>query len=156
AFAAATFDPGVRISDTVVVQIVNEPTRTAVVRAVTDEPSVVAVAAASPDAPRAAVAASSGAEAAGGDQFVSPPFFGVLDIAVVRGRAFTPVERSPSLSVAVVSETTARTLWPTADAVGQVIRLDADRASETQREGEPRIDSRTFTVVGVVRDVPGF
>ena len=49
AFAAATFDPGMRTSDTVVVQIVNEPTRNAMVQAVTAEPSVAAVAASWPD-----------------------------------------------------------------------------------------------------------
>ena len=49
AFAAATFDPGVRTSDTVVVQIVNEPTRNAIVQAVTAEPSVAAVAASWPE-----------------------------------------------------------------------------------------------------------
>ena len=49
-FAAATFDPGMRAADTIVVQIVNEPTRDAIVRAVTAEPSVAAVAASWPDA----------------------------------------------------------------------------------------------------------
>jgi hypothetical protein len=57
--------------------------------------------------------------------------------------------------VAIVSETTARTLWPNADAVGQVIRLDPD-PSEPQRAGDPPLGSRAFTVVGVVRDVAGF
>ena len=167
AFAAATFDPGVRTSDTVVVQIVNEPTRNAIVQAVTAEPSVAAVAAAWPDAPRAAFAETSGVKAAVAYKFVSPEYFSVLDIAVVRGRAFTPAERTSNLSVAVVSETTARTLWPNADAVGQVIRLDPDTTSEPRRvddlsavapgaKEEPPLESRTFTVAGVVRDVAGF
>ena len=38
-----------RTSDTVIVQIVNEPTRNAIVQAVTAEPSVAAVAASWPD-----------------------------------------------------------------------------------------------------------
>ena len=155
AFAAATFDPGVRISDTVVVQIANEPTRNAIVQAVTAEPSVAAVAASWPDAPRAAFAETSGSKAAVAYKFVSPEYFSVLDIAVVRGRAFTPAERTSNLSVAIVSETTARTLWPNADAVGHVVRLDRDPTSETQRVDEPPLESRTFTVVGVVRDVAG-
>ena len=156
AFAAATFDPGMRTSDTVVVQIVNEPSRSAIVQAVTAEPSVAAVAASWPDAPRAALAEASGAKATVAYELVSPEFFTVLDIRVVRGRAFTPAERTPNHSVAVVSETTARTLWPTADAVGQVMRLDPDLTSETRRVDEPTLDSRTFTVVGVVRNVAGF
>ena len=65
AFAAATFDPGMRTSDTVVVQIANEPTRNAIVQAVTAEPSVAAVAASWPDAmaaPRAAFARNRAAQ----------------------------------------------------------------------------------------------
>jgi predicted permease len=171
AFAAGTFDPGMRTSDTVVVQIVNEPSRDAIVQAVTAEPSVAAVAASWPDAaglaPRAAFAESGGTKAAVAYKFVSPEYFSVLDIAVVRGRAFTPAERASNLSVAIVSETTARALWPNADAVGQVMRLDLDPASETRRaedlsteapgaKAEPPLESRTFTVAGVVRDVAGF
>ena len=155
AFAAATFDPGVRTSDTVVVQIVNEPSRNAIVQAVTAELSVAAVAASWPDAPRAAFAETSGTKAAVAYKFVSPEYFSVLDIAVVRGRAFTPAERTSNLSVAIVSETTARTLWPNADAIGQVLRLYSDPRSETGRVDEPPLGSRTFTVVGVVRDVAG-
>jgi hypothetical protein len=56
----------------------------------------------------------------------------------------------------MVSETTARALWPNADAVGQVMRLDPDPGSETRRVDEPPLESRTFTVVGVARDVAGF
>ena len=80
----------------------------------------------------------------------------MLDIAVVRGRAFTPAERTSNLAVAVVSETAARALWPNADAVGQVVRLDPDSTAEPLLADEPALESRTFTVVGVVRDVAGF
>jgi predicted permease len=156
ALAAATFDPGMRTSDTVVVQVVNERNRTAIVQAVTAEPSVAAVAASSPDlAPGAAFAESSGARASVAYKFVSPEYFSVLDIAVVRGRAFSSAERAPNLSLAIVSETTARTLWPNADAVGQVIRLEPDRPSEPRRVDESPHESQAFTVAGVVRDVAG-
>jgi hypothetical protein len=137
------------------------------VQAVTAEPSVAAVAASWPVAPRAAFAETSGGKAAVAYKFVSPEYFSVLDIAVVRGRAFTPAERTSNLSVAIVSETAARALWPNADAVGQVARLDPDPTSEPRRVGdlsavapgakeEPPLESRTFTVAGVVRDVAGF
>ncbi|MGH9199708.1 MAG: ABC transporter permease [Vicinamibacterales bacterium] len=159
AFAAATADPGVRISDTVFVQIVNEPMRAALVQAVTAEPSVAAVAASWPAAiaaPRSVFAESAGAKATVAYLFVSPEYFSVLDIAVVRGRAFAPDERTSSLSVAIVSETTAHALWPNADAVGQVVRLDRDAKSEPRSVDEPLLESRAFTVIGVVRDVAGF
>ena len=155
ALASAGFDPGMRISDTVVVQIGNEGARGAIVQAVTAEPSVAAVAASWPDAPRAAFAETRGAKAAVGYKFVSPEYFSVLDIALVRGRAFTPAERTSSLSVAIVSETAARAMWPNADAVGQVVRLTMDLTSEPQGLDEPRLESQTFTVAGVVRDVAG-
>ncbi|MDO8679057.1 MAG: ABC transporter permease [Acidobacteriota bacterium] len=170
AFASATVDPGMRTSDTVIVEIVNEPTRNAMVQAVTADPSVAAVAASWPDMaapPRAAFAETGGAKATVAYKFVSSDYFSVLDIAVVRGRTFMPSERTSRLSIAVVSETTARALWPNGDAVGQVMRLDPDPDSETRRvddlsavapgaKVEPPLESRTFTVVGVVRDVAGF
>jgi hypothetical protein len=129
------------------------------VQAVRAEPSVAAMAASWPgvfETPRAASAEAAGAKATVAYRFVSPEFFNVLDIAIVRGRGFTPDERTASASVAIVSETTARALWPNLDAVGQVIRLDPDPKAETQRSDEPRLESRTLTVVGVVRDVAGF
>ena len=155
ALAAAHFDPGMRTSDTVVVQIANEPTREAIVHAVMAEPSVAAVAASWPESPRPAIAETRGAKAAVAYKLVSPEYFGVLDIAVVRGRPFTPAERTSSLSVAVVSETAARTLWPNADAVDQLIQLDPDPKLAAPRADEPALESRTLTVIGVVRDVPG-
>src|SRR5687768_13541635 len=171
AFSASSYDPGMRISDTVVVRITNEASRNAMVAAVTAEPSVAAVAASWPPPaalPRAAVAESAGTKATVAYRFVSPEFFAVLDIAVVRGRSFTLAERSQQVSVAVVSETAARTMWPDRDALGQVMRLDpepkADTEPETSRasagggtpQAEPSLDARRFTVVGVVRDVAGF
>jgi predicted permease len=158
AFAAATFDPGMRTFDTVVVQIANEPTRNAIVQAVTAEPSVAAVAASWPPSvapPRSAFAESAGVKATVAYKFVSPEYFSVLDIAVVRGRAFMPAERTSNLSVAIVSETTARALWPNADAVGQIMRLDPDPTSEPRRVDEPPLASQRFMVAGVVRDVAG-
>ena len=89
-------------------------------------------------------------------KFVSPEYFSVLDIAVVRGRAFTMDERSSNLAVAIVSEAAALALWPNASALGQIVRLDPDLTSEARRVDGPPLESRTFTVVGVVRDVAGF
>ena len=165
AFAAAAFDPGMRTSDIVVAQIPNERSRTAIVNALTADPSVSAVAASWPDTPRPVLAEIGGVKTAVAYKLVSPEYFSVLDIAVVRGRMFGPAERTPELAIAVVSATTARTLWPNADAIGQIIRLDPD-ATPPQGAGdvsarapgakdEPALESRTFAVVGVARDVAG-
>ena len=51
AFAAATVNPGVRTSDTLMVNILNETRRAALLQAVTADPSVAAVAASSPPTP---------------------------------------------------------------------------------------------------------
>jgi len=159
AFAAVTVDPGMRVSDTVIVQIANEQTRSAMVQAVRAEPSVVALAASGPEAlgsPQSALAHSGSARTTVTYKQVSSEYFSVLDIPIVGGRTFTQAERTPDASVALVSETTARTLWPKGDAVGQVVRLDADPNAETRPPDEPPFEPRTCTVVGVVRDVPGF
>jgi predicted permease len=159
ASAAAAFNPGIRVSDIVIVGIANEPARSAIVQAVTAEPAVAAVAASWPPvvgAPQTAFAESAGAKATLEYKFVSPEYFSVLDIPIVRGRAFTIDERSSNLSVAIVSEATARALWPNASALGQVVRLDPDLESGTRGVDGPPLESHTFTVVGVVRDVAGF
>ena len=58
--------------------------------------------------------------------------------------------------MAVVSEMTARTLWPDRDAIGQVMRVDPVPKASTPPGDEPSLEARTFTVVGIVRDVAGF
>jgi len=159
ALGAATADAGMRTSNMVIVAIKHERLRTPLVQAVTSESSVAALAASSPPPfgdGRTAFADAGGTKAAVAYRFVSPEYFDVLDIAVTRGRAFTPAERSPSLPVAIVSESTARALWPNGDAIGQVMHLDPSRPAGTGRADEPTLESRTFTVVGVVRDVAGF
>ncbi len=156
AIAGAAFDAGIRTSDTIAVRIPNEPAREVIVQAVTDDPSVAAVAASWPDAPVPVVAEIGGVKAEIAYALVSPGYFDALGIPVLRGRPFTPTERTSGLSVAIVSETAARSLWPTGDAVGQVVRLDVHAESEGQRRNEPRLETGTFSVVGVVRDVAGF
>jgi putative ABC transport system permease protein len=155
ALTASTWNPGVRTSDTLIVQIPNEPKRNAIVEAIAAEPAIAAVAASWPDLmPPPANAESNGVKARVAYKFVSPELFSVLDVPIVRGRTFTAAERSATAGVAIVSETAARTIWPNADPVGQIIRLDAE-TSEVPRGDERFLKSQTFTVAGVARDVPG-
>jgi len=157
AFASATVDPGIRTADTVVIEIVNEPKRAAMVAAVAADPTIAAMAAAWPDLlgrPRGALAQTPKAKATVAYKMVGPEYFGVLDIPIVRGRNFADHERAAA--IVIVSETVARTLFPASDAIGQVMQLEADPNSPTRRDDEPPLPSRSFTVVGVARDVPGF
>jgi putative ABC transport system permease protein len=54
---------------------------------------------------------------------VSPPFFRALDIPIVRGRGFAEFENDETHAVVVVSEATARQLWPGVDPIGKLIRF---------------------------------
>jgi predicted permease len=173
AFAAALVDPGVRTSDTVMVPIANEPRRAAIVREVMVHPSVVAVAASTlPAVAEASTFAEAtvdksvlaGATADSAEtrrslavdyKFVSPEYFQLLDIDLIRGRGFTDAERAADAGVTVVSEGAARRLWPNGDAVGQVVRMAIDRPANLRQPGTSPPPSRPYTVVGVARDVGG-
>jgi predicted permease len=175
ALDAATVDPGLRTSDTLMVEIVNEQHRSAMVQQVAADPAVADVAATRPDAlarPREGLAEAAtrnaipSERAAGPSEiraphrasyrFVSPEYFRVFDIALLRGRTFTAAEADGGEAVAIVAESTARQLWPRADAIGQVMVLEDDLRSPNRPRDEPPLSSRLFTVVGVARDVPGF
>jgi predicted permease len=160
ALATSTIDIGIRTADTVFVNVANEEMRRTLLEAVRSEPSVAAVAASWPNTleARAAFAEALGvpvAKKAAGYKFVSPEFFNVLGIDIVRGRGFAETERSASVAVAVVSESAARQLWPGRDAVGEIVRLEPDPASEALGPDEPPLPSRPFVVVGIARDVAG-
>ena len=88
-------------------------------------------------------------------KFVSGAYFDVMGIPILRGRSFTAAEREVD-AVVIVSESTARMLWPNRDAVGETFRLEPDMNSPTQPGDEPPLPSRMVTVVGVSRDVTGF
>jgi predicted permease len=158
-FASATADPGIRTADTILIDIVNEPKRQAVVEAVKTDPSVVAAGAIWPEmpgAPRAVTTQAGRVKVTAGYRLVSPEYFGILDIPIVDGRAFTAVEAADRLPVAIINESLAKTMFPGAAAVGQTIQLEPDLESPTRRQDEPPLNARTATVVGVSRDVPGF
>jgi len=73
---------------------------------------------------------------------VGPDYFRVMDIEIVRGRAFDDRDRADSTPVVVVSRRLADRLWPGRDAVGQ--RL------QTQDTPRPNVWQ---TVVGVAEPV---
>lgn len=168
AFAAAVADPGVRTTDTIRIPIANEPRRAAIVRELTAHPSVLAVAA---EAPPVLAEASAFAEATADKQagnspdmrtsvsidykFVSPEYFQLLDIDLMRGRGFTDAERTADAGVTVVSESAARRLWPSGGALGQIVRIQEDHPTDLQRPRTSPPPSRAYTVIGVARDVRG-
>jgi predicted permease len=159
ALSAATLDPGVRTVDTVTVGVKDEQIRHAMIEALSREPVVASIAASFPgplNGPRAAFAEGPTGKSAVGYKLVSPEYFSVLGIEILRGRGFAASERSANAAVAVVSESVARQLWPDRNAVGQVLQLEPDPNPEMRHANEPPLSSRTFAVVGIARDVAGF
>jgi len=148
---ASTVKPGLRTSDTVWVPISNESRRAALLQAVMAEPSVAAVAASSQ--PSNFVVETAARRVTVGMMPVSPGYFDLLDVDLVSGRGFTQAERTAEAGVMIVSETTSRRLWPDRNAVGQVLRLELPpSAARGASPSESAIPSRTFTIVGVVRE----
>jgi putative ABC transport system permease protein len=68
---------------------------------------------------------------------VSPGFFNMLGMPMVRGRGFTKEETQSDAGVLVVTESTARLLWPGRDAIGETLH---------------NFDKKECQVVGVVKD----
>jgi putative ABC transport system permease protein len=71
---------------------------------------------------------------------VSPEFFSILDIPIVRGRAFESRDEAPSENSMILDETIARKLFPNEDPIGKRIRLFKN-------------DKPWYTVVGVAANV---
>src|SRR5207344_93696 len=157
AIASSRFDPGFRTADTVMIELVNEPKRAAMRQAIAAESTITAYAALRPGMldQRAGFADTGAGKRNVPYKFVSGAYFDVMGIPILRGRAFTAAEREAD-TVVIVSQSTARMLWPNRDAVGETFRFEPDMSSPTQPRDEPPLPSRMVTVVGVSRDVTGF
>lgn len=167
AIASARFDPGFRTADTALINIDSEPKRATIIQAVTSDATVGKYAAVRPQllAPlRVAFADVGGDKTRVTFKFVSGSYFDVLDIPIVRGRAFTASETDHH-PVAIVSESVARALWPNGGGVGETFRLEAEgsvqlpsgflRVNPDAPPDDALVQARTVTVVGVARDAPG-
>jgi predicted permease len=72
---------------------------------------------------------------------ITPDFFRVLQIPLLRGRLFSESDTANSPRVAIINETTARTHWPDDNPLGKRFKF-----------GAPGDDEPWVTVVGVVAD----
>lgn len=161
-WAAASVDLGIRTDGILNVEVLNEQRRQAILDVVNREPAIAAVAATWPGVlggkPAFAEASAKAGKSATTYLLVSPEYFGVLDVALVRGRSFAPGERNADAAVAIVSESVAREMWPNSDAIGQTLRLEPDNRAEpgsAASSDDPQLLSRAVAVVGVARDVRG-
>jgi putative ABC transport system permease protein len=72
---------------------------------------------------------------------ITPDYFRVLRIPVVRGRSFNDADRAGAPAVAIVNETLARRYWPGEDPIGRRIRT-----GDTP-------NTPWITIVGIIGDV---
>ena len=72
-------------------------------------------------------------------RIVSPGYFRVMGIPLVRGRDFTDADNSATRPVTIVSQATAHIFWGDDDPIGRTLHR--------------RADTKTFTILGVVGDV---
>jgi putative ABC transport system permease protein len=70
---------------------------------------------------------------------VSPGYFHLVGMALLRGRPLTDQDLEDTPSVAIINEAAARTYWPNQEALGRRIRLDPAKPVWT-------------TIVGVIAD----
>jgi putative ABC transport system permease protein len=81
---------------------------------------------------------------------IESDYFKTLRIPVVQGRDFTPADRDGAEPVAIVSEATARRLWPGRSALGQhLVWQSQPGTGAVARPSDPR----GFLVVGIVKDL---
>jgi predicted permease len=71
---------------------------------------------------------------------VSPEYFRVLGVPLLRGRLLTPADDESGLQVALINDSMARQYWPGQDPIGKRIQMTNGR-------------SGWRTIVGVVRDL---
>lgn len=93
---------------------------------------------------------------------VSPGYFDLLRVPVLRGRGFTEDEARASARVAVITESTARAMWPRGDAVGRELDVraagcgggfSAPAAVRCARAESSRSSRAAVRVVGVIPDL---
>jgi predicted permease len=82
--------------------------------------------------------------------FVSPEFFPLLEVPILDGRNFTQNEALSSAPVAIISQLTARRLWPNASAVGREIFIRRDVRTNW---GSELPNYSAVRVVGVTRNI---
>ena len=83
--------------------------------------------------------------------YVSPSYFSVLQIPLLRGRTFTDAEAHSEAAVTIVSEGVARRAWPEGDPLGKTLFIDVAETPPRTTAGVPLF--RRAVVVGIVSDV---
>jgi putative ABC transport system permease protein len=72
---------------------------------------------------------------------ISPDYFKVLQVTLLRGRSFTEGDEDSKQLVAIIDESTARKYWPTRDPLGRQVRFGKDPTKPWT------------TIVGIIKDI---
>jgi putative ABC transport system permease protein len=104
-----------------------------------------------PMSPIGVVASHTRIEQIAGFLVVSPDYFSLFGIRIVRGRPFTALEGDEGAAVALVSEATAHVLWPGLDPIDQTLDLVPARVRVSTGRRRPTYSS--VRVIGVTSDV---
>src|SRR5262249_23137151 len=80
-------------------------------------------------------------------RLVSADYFATVGTLLTQGRDFTAEEARPRAPVVIISESTARQLWPNENPLGKTIR-----AERRLRDGNIKIELPAAQVIGVARD----
>ena len=157
--ALQNVDPGLNTRDTIAIEI-QDQFRERVLTVLHSDPGIVRLAAAAkvpidgaPPWVPVVIAGAAPRSLMAAFNYVSPEFFQLFDIPIVRGRSFTTAEAEDAAPVAVISQATANLFWPGQDPLGKEIRI----AIEAQRHGKDRGRAagnmhRQVRVIGVARD----
>ncbi len=142
--AISTFDIGFRTRDIIAMNIADK-SRAQVMAALTSDVGVQTLVAASSIplggwVPSVNASRQNGSAITALYNYVSPEYFEILGIPLLRGRKFMPSETGSATPVSILSAAAAQRLFPNANAVGQIIHL----------KGKPAGDVR---IVGVAADM---
>jgi predicted permease len=142
--AMSAFDTGFRTNN-VIAMGVAEKSRRRVMDALGSDPSVATIAAASSvplggRVPSLNGFADNGPTITTAYNDVSPEYFQILGIPILRGRNFTGEESAAQLPVSILSAAAARRLFTSRDAIGQILHVSGKSA-------------RDVRVIGVAADI---
>ena len=94
--------------------------------------------------PFVSVSSSSPVSGDGEWMAVSPGYFGVLKIPILRGRDFTSNDSAGAPAVVLINKTMANRFWPGRDPVGQQILIGKDLG--------PKFEDRPRQIIGIIGD----
>jgi predicted permease len=86
---------------------------------------------------------------------VTPEYFPMFQVPILRGRNFTREEAKAGAPVVVISDATAHQLWPGREALGRSIRVEKNPEQGLSLAENPKIGrpaSTTVRVIGIARD----